>query len=100
MKISQDLIGRLEALAALRLDAQERESLCADLGRILEYVRQLEQLQVDDVDPTVHVTPAQQPLRRDATRESMRREEVQRNAPDARDGFYRVPRFIAPGEES
>ena len=100
MEISRDLIARLEVLAALRLEAPERERLRADLGRILEYVRQLEQLQLDEVEPTVHVVRAQQPLRRDEVRASMPREEIQRDAPDAHDGFYRVPRFVTSREEA
>jgi len=97
MEIRDDEIRRLEALAALNLDAAERERLRTQLGRILDYVRQLEGLDLDEVPPTTHVLPSSQPLRDDVTRASIPMEAMLRNAPDRRDGFYRVPRFV--GEE-
>jgi len=97
MEIRDDEIRQLETLAALKLDPQERLKLRTQLGRILDYVRQLEALDLDDVTPTTHVLPSNQPLRTDETRPSLSREEMLRNAADQRDGFYRVPRFV--GEE-
>ena len=97
MEIRDDEIRQLETLAALKLDPQERQKLRTQLGRILDYVRQLEALDLDDVTPTTHVLPSNQPLRTDETRPSSSREEMLRNAADQRDGFYRVPRFV--GEE-
>jgi aspartyl-tRNA(Asn)/glutamyl-tRNA(Gln) amidotransferase subunit C len=97
MEIRDDEIRRLESLAALRLDTEEREILRAQLSRILDYVRQLESLDLDAVPPTTHVLPSNQPLRADETRPSLPREQMLGNAPDQRDGHYRVPRFV--GEE-
>lgn len=99
MHITPELVRHLERLAALRLSAEARERMCADLERIVDYVRQLEALGPLDVEPTRHGTlaPAQR-LRRDAVQPSWPRDAILANAPESRDGFYRVPRFV--GDEA
>ena len=98
MEINDTLVRRLESLAALRLSAEERTRLLPQLARILDYVRQLEDLDVAEVQPTTHVLDLPQPLRADAVQPSPPREDMLHNAPEPRTGFYRVPRFV--GEDS
>ena len=100
MDFSDDDLRRLERLAAIELGPEEHARMRADLARILEYVRALQQLDVSNVPPTFHGIDARPPLRPDEVRESLAPEDVLGNAPDARDGFYRVPRFVGGGEES
>ena len=100
MKIDASLVQHLESLAALRLDAEERARLGAQLGRILDYVRQLEALDVEDVPPTTHVLDLPQPLRPDRVQPSLPAGAILANAPDRSGDFYRVPRFVGDGETS
>ena len=100
MDFSDDELRRLERLAALELGPEEHARMRADLARILEYVRALQRIDISDVPPTFHGIDARPPLRPDEVRESLSPEDVLRNAPDARAGFYRVPRFVGGGEES
>jgi aspartyl-tRNA(Asn)/glutamyl-tRNA(Gln) amidotransferase subunit C len=95
MEITEALVRHLEQLSSLRLTPAARARMRGDLERIVEYVRQLESLDTDDVEPTSHVmaTP-RQPLRADEVRDSCARDEILANAPDAHAGFYRVPRFL------
>ena len=97
MQIDDEVVRRLEALAALSLGPEERVRLQQQLSRILEYVQQLETLDVEGVPPTSHVLADRQPLRADESRPSTTRDEMLRNAPDSRGGYFRVPRFV--GEE-
>lgn len=98
MRISDHDIRYLEALASLRLDDAERERLRLQLARILEYMQQLAAIDVEGVPPTSHVVDITTPLRDDRTVPSMSPEQALVNAPDARDGFYRVPRFVGESE--
>ena len=98
MPISDRDIRHLEALAALRLAPEERERLRGQLERILEYVAQLQAIDVEGVPPTAHVLDAQNVLRADLVRPSLPPETVLGNAPDAGNGFYRVPRFLGGSE--
>lgn len=95
MHITPELVRHLERLAALRLSAEARTRMCADLERIVDYVRQLEGLGALDVEPTRHgtATPPQR-LRPDAVQASLPRDAILANAPERRDGFYCVPRFV------
>jgi len=98
MRISDRDIRYLEALAALRLDDAEREKLRAQLERILDYMQQLGAIDVEGVPPTSHVLDTTTPLREDRVQPSLSPEDALANAPDARDGFYRVPRFVGESE--
>jgi aspartyl-tRNA(Asn)/glutamyl-tRNA(Gln) amidotransferase subunit C len=94
MQFSEDDVRRLERLAALRLADAERSRMFGQLARILAYVRQLQELDVSAVPPTVHVIESRHLPRADEARSSLPSGEMLRNAPDARGGFYRVPRFV------
>lgn len=98
MKIDVRLVQHLETLAALRLDPDERTHLGAQLSRILDYVRQLEALDVKNVPPTTHVLDLPQPLRPDAVQPSPPVDAMLANAPERSGDFYRVPRFVGDGE--
>jgi aspartyl-tRNA(Asn)/glutamyl-tRNA(Gln) amidotransferase subunit C len=99
VSISDWDIRHLEALAALRLGDSEREELRAQLERILDYVGQLEAIDVTGVPPTSHVQDPGTVWREDRVLPSLRPEEALANAPDKRGSFYRVPRFLGEGGE-
>ena len=98
MPINHRDIRYLEALASLRLAPKERERLRGQLERILEYVEQLQAIDVEGVPPTSHVLETQNVLREDEVRPSLPPDVVLGNAPDAGHGHYRVPRFLGGSE--
>jgi aspartyl-tRNA(Asn)/glutamyl-tRNA(Gln) amidotransferase subunit C len=98
MRISDQDVRHLEVLAALRLSDPERERMRAHLEHILEYMDQLNAIDVAGVPPTSHVLDAGNVLREDHVTPSLPVADVLRNAPDARGSFYRVPRFVGEAE--
>ena len=88
----------MEALAALRLAAFDREPMRVHLEHILEYMEQLNAIDVTGVPPTSHVLDSGNVLRDDQVVASLPVADVLRNAPDARGSFYRVPRFVGEAE--
>ncbi len=88
------LVDRLERLAALRLDAEERRLLRADLDKIMALIDAMQSVDVDGVAPLDHPLDGVQPLRPDAVTEDVRRERLQRGAPATADGLYLVPRVV------
>jgi aspartyl-tRNA(Asn)/glutamyl-tRNA(Gln) amidotransferase subunit C len=97
MAIGEDDVRRVATLARLRLGEDEIASLTADLGRILDYVDKLAELDTSNVEPTSHVVAVTEPYRaddppqRDGTAAA---EDAVRNAP-RRDGhFFAVPPII------
>ena len=77
-------------LARLRLSAEELEKLQTDLSHILGYIDMLKEVDVSDVPPTAQATDLANVMREDEVRPSLAREDVLANAPDQRDGMFRV----------
>ncbi len=78
-------------LARLRLGDEEVERMSRELSGILEHVERIAALDLDDVEPTSHVTRLENVLRPDEPRPSWPRERVLEPAPDPADGAFRVP---------
>jgi len=87
-------IDYIARLARINLNDKEREIYSQQMKRIIEYINKLNELDTSDIPPTSHVLPIKNVFREDIHKASMPREEALKNAPDVRDGFYRVPRII------
>ena len=94
MKISKDDIIKVSELARLEFKEEELEKFTAQLGNILEYIEQLNELDTDNVEPTSHVLDISTPLREDKVVEWLSTEEVLKNAPESEDDFFVVPQVI------
>jgi len=94
MKISREEVEHVALLARLELTAEETEIYTEQLNSILEYAAILESLNTEDVTPTSHAVPLHNVLREDQVHDSLNREKVLSNAPDAEDDFFRVPKIV------
>ena len=94
MEIDKSLILKLENLARLQLSDQERASMSADLNKMLGLVGKMDELQLDDVEPLVHLTDAINVLRPDNITENTTRMEALKNAPKHDDKGFLVPKVI------
>ncbi|MFH1808646.1 MAG: Asp-tRNA(Asn)/Glu-tRNA(Gln) amidotransferase subunit GatC [Pseudomonadota bacterium] len=93
MAVSRDEIVHVASLARLSLTAAEAEALGRDLNQILEYVRQLEAVDVDGVLPLTHAQAQPMTLREDLARPSPGQAALA-NAPAVDDGLVAVPRIL------
>jgi aspartyl-tRNA(Asn)/glutamyl-tRNA(Gln) amidotransferase subunit C len=64
------------------------------LAQVLDYVKQLEERDVEGVEPMAHAVPIQNVFRKDEPRESMPRSEALDNAPESREQQFKVPQII------
>jgi len=87
---------RVARLTRLALEEGEKRELAATLGRIIGFVRVLQELNTDGIEPMVHPLDLKLPLRADEVTEPDVREDAQACAPDVARGLYRVPRVINP----
>jgi aspartyl-tRNA(Asn)/glutamyl-tRNA(Gln) amidotransferase subunit C len=95
MALSPDEVRRIAALAKLRLSPEEETRLAGELSAILDYVRQLEELDVSGVEPMTHALAAgETPFREDATLPCLPPEEALANAPARAGTCFQVPRII------
>lgn len=81
-------------LARLKLSDSEKQYFASDLDGILKYVRKLNELDTDKVEPLAHVLPLKNVLREDRVKSSLPVDDVLANAPKKGDGMFRVPRVI------
>lgn len=95
--ITRDDVIRIAALSNLSLSAPEVERMTRELGSILAYVRQLQELDVDAVEPTAHVQVEELPVRDDLPFTSLPRELALREAPKTAEGGFAVPAFVDEG---
>lgn len=92
--IDDRVVAHVARLSRLNLSDDERARFRKQLGSILDYVRQLEALDLTDVPATAHVLPVANVMREDVPGECLPRDEALANAPEAEDGFFVVPPVI------
>lgn len=80
-------------LARIELTDEETRLFQGQLDQVLEYVEQLNELDVSDVKPTAHAVPLVNVLRIDEPGTSLANETVTANAPASRDGQILVPKI-------
>lgn len=89
--ISRDEVAHVAGLARLQLTDAELEEFTGQLVAILEHARDVDTLDVSDVEPTAHPYELVNVLRPDQVRPTLDRDEVMAQAPDVEDGQFRVP---------
>ena len=94
MALSKEDVLNIANLARLQIDEGELDRYKQDLSRILEFVEQMNQADVDNIEPMAHPQDMMQPLRADNVAESNQREKFQQIAPATQDGLYLVPKVI------
>lgn len=92
-RVTPETVDHVARLAHLTLTPEERESFARQLDAVLEYAESIQRLDTSGVEPMSHAAAAGV-LRADEPRPSLDRERVLASAPDAGEGFFRVPRVI------
>ena len=93
--ISDETIEYVGILAKLELSAEEKEQAKADMGRMLDYIDRLGELDTSDVEPVSHVFPVHNVFREDVVINGDMREQMLSNAPKQKDGMFVAPRTFA-----
>jgi aspartyl-tRNA(Asn)/glutamyl-tRNA(Gln) amidotransferase subunit C len=93
-KISLKETRHVAELARLALSNSEIETMRGQLDSILEYMAQLQELDVTCIEPTFYSIAMQAPLRDDLVTPSLRRDEALRAAPEPSAGAFSVPKIM------
>lgn len=94
MSIDTDTVRKVARLARIAVTEEELAPLAAELGSIIGWVEQLGEVDVSGVEPMTSVTPMALKRRADEVTDGGRRDDILANAPDAREGFFVVPRVV------
>jgi len=89
--ISRQEVEHVARLARLRFEEDELTRLQPELGRIIDYVRQLAELDLSGLEPTSHAVPLKNVLRADEPVPGLSQEEATGNGPDVERGQFVVP---------
>ena len=94
MKITDETIEYVAALAKLSLSEEEKERAKKDLSDILGYMERMNELDTDSVEPMSHAFPLKNVFREDVVTNGNDRENMLMNAPEKKDGAFMVPKTV------
>jgi aspartyl-tRNA(Asn)/glutamyl-tRNA(Gln) amidotransferase subunit C len=98
MAITRDEVLKIAELAKLHFDEGEIEGFTAQFQSILDYVEKLKEVAVEGIEPTSHVSLAEDfekcIFREDQTHASLPVQESLSQAPDPGSGHFRVPKVL------
>jgi aspartyl-tRNA(Asn)/glutamyl-tRNA(Gln) amidotransferase subunit C len=94
MSVTRDDVRHIASLARLDFSDEEEEEMAGELSRILDYVDELDEVDTSGVEPMSHVLDLTNVSREDEVDTRIDRDDALQNAPDAGDGFFRVPKVI------
>lgn len=86
-------VEHVAKLARLELSEEEKEKFTKQLGAILEYAQQMNEIDTTGVEPMAHAIPVVNVMREDVPEYRQTKEELMANAPVKENGFFRVPKI-------
>ena len=94
MALTLPEVQRIAQLARIEISATEAGQTLAQLNDILGMIERMSKVNTDGIEPMSHPLGGAQRLREDRVTESDARAENMRNAPQARNGLFLVPRVL------
>jgi aspartyl-tRNA(Asn)/glutamyl-tRNA(Gln) amidotransferase subunit C len=94
MSIDIETAARVARLARIKVEEEDLPALAHAFNEILGFIEQLNEVDVDGVEPMVSVTPMRLKRRADGVTDGNMPDKVLSNAPDAREGFFAVPKVV------
>jgi len=94
MSIDIDTARRVAHLARIRVEEGDLPALAGELSNILTFMEQLNEVDIEGVEPMTSVTPMRLKRREDVVTDGNMQDKILKNAPDAREGFFAVPKVV------
>jgi aspartyl-tRNA(Asn)/glutamyl-tRNA(Gln) amidotransferase subunit C len=94
MSIDASTAAKVAKLARIKVEEDRLPALAQEFNDILGFIEQLNEVDVSDVEPMTSVTPQRLKRREDVVTDGDQQSAVLANAPDAREGFFAVPKVV------
>ena len=94
MSIDRDTAAKVASLARIRVEEDALPALAEEFNAVLGFIEQLNEVDVEGVEPMTGVTPMRLKRRQDAVTDGDMQDKILSNAPDAREGFFAVPKVV------
>lgn len=93
-EIDLETARKVAHLARIAVPDDHLPALAQELSQILSFMEQLAEVDVEGVEPMTSVTPMRLKRRVDAVTDGDIQAKILSNAPDAREGFFAVPKVV------
>ena len=94
MSVDEKTVRRIAHLARIAVTDEEVPHLQGEINAILSFVEQLNEVDVEGVEPMTSVTPMVMKKRQDGVTDGGDAEKIVRNAPATEDNFFLVPKVV------
>lgn len=94
MIVDESTVRRIARLARIKVTDEEAKSLEQELSGILEWVKQLDEVDTSGVEPMTRVVPITLKKRQDVVTDGEIAAAVTANAPMIEDNFFVVPKVV------
>ncbi|MFV0302571.1 MAG: Asp-tRNA(Asn)/Glu-tRNA(Gln) amidotransferase subunit GatC [Paracoccus sp. (in: a-proteobacteria)] len=94
MSITEDEARKVAHLARIRVEEAALPALARELNGILHFMEQLNEVDVEGVEPMTGVTPMRLKRRRDEVTAGEMADRILANAPESREDFFAVPKVV------
>jgi len=92
--IDLETARRVAKLARIAVPDENLPHLAQELSGILTFMEQLNEVDVEGIEPMTSVTPMRLKRRADGVTDGDKQAKILSNAPDAREGFFAVPKVV------
>ena len=94
MEVDEDTVRRIARLARIKVSDAEAKALEKELSGILDWVKQLDEVDTGNVAPMTRVTPMRLKMRQDRVDDGGVADDIVANAPAREDHFFVVPKVV------
>lgn len=94
MSVTIKDVEKIAKLAKLKFNESETGKLQTELNQILEYIDQLNELDLEGVEPLENINETSNVLRKDESEKWLTTEEALKNAPSKTGKFFKVPKVL------
>jgi len=94
MKVDEATVRHVARLARIKVSGQETKSLQRELSAILDWVEQLDEVDIRGVEPMTRVDGMALPQRGDVVTDGEIADQIVQNAPLTEDHFFMVPKVV------
>lgn len=94
MSVTPEDVRKVARLSRITIDESRVEPMTSELNNILNWIEQLNEVDVDGVEPMTAVVETSLPMREDKVTDGNKPEAVLANAPRSEDGFFVVPKVV------
>ncbi|GAA0773925.1 Asp-tRNA(Asn)/Glu-tRNA(Gln) amidotransferase subunit GatC [Roseibium denhamense] len=94
MSVDTETVKRVARLARIKVSEDEATRMTGELNAILGFVEQLDEVNIDGVEPLTSVVEQTMKKREDGVTDGSKAAKIVQNAPASEDNFFMVPKVV------